>query len=396
LLNDKIGAVVTAELGQAIRTDRHARGHAIYGPYERVEAGRYEVSFWIRLVEAIPAGRDPLCAIVDLALDGGERSPDYDFVFASQIGCEFTPITLPFELDHAAVAEFRVFVGGGALIEVLDAPVLSPLAEGRPAKVVPPASEVPLLVRRRAFARMLYENGVALARVGSGLQATLDGITFNANDYDDVNFVDELFWKKAYNFVSGADSCVVDVGMNVGLASLLFAAKPGVCEVHAFEPFPETFARGTANLALNPALAGRIVAHRRGLGDIDEDTTFLVPDTGGDSGAQATRSVDGGKPVTLSIRDAGDTLRPILLSARERGRKRVVKIDCEGAEFAIFQSLSRAGLWSEIDLLLVEWHRVFPGRTQEELLRPLFQAGFIVIDLTPPTNNGFFYAFRTA
>jgi FkbM family methyltransferase len=235
---------------------------------------------------------------------------------------------------------------------------------------------------------------VPVVRVDSDLRATLDGVTFNANDRDDVNFVDELFWKKAYNFVTDVETCVVDVGMNVGLTSLLFAAKSCVREVHSFEPFPETFARGMTNLSLNPQLSGRIFAHNLGLGDGDEDATFLVEDTKGDSGAQSTRNVEGGTPVTMSIRDAGDALRPILESARDRRRRRVVKIDCEGAEFAIFRSLSRAGLWSEIDLLMVEWHRVFAGRTQEELLRPLFEAGFVVIDLTPPTGNGFFYASR--
>jgi FkbM family methyltransferase len=395
LLNEKVGTLVDLQCGPAIRTRPDALGHAVYGPYERIEAGQYEVSFVIRLAEPAPAACDPLCAIIDVALDSGARSISYDFVFASQLDRDFTRVTLPFELDRAAQAEFRVFVGGSISIEVLDAPALSPLAEGRPSAAVSPW-DIPLLVRRRPMAKYLYENGARLVRVGTSLRATLDGITFHANDYDDVNFIDELFWKKAYNFRSGAETCVVDVGMNVGLASLLFAAKPEVREVHSFEPFPETFDRGMANLALNPTLADRIFPRRLGLGDGDEDATFLVEDTHGDSGMRSTRSVDGGTPVVLSIRDAGATLGPILVAAGERGLKRVVKIDCEGAEFAIFQSLSRAGLWGEIDVLIVEWHRVYAGRTQEELFRPLFDAGFIVIDLTPPINNGFFYAFRAA
>ena len=44
---------------------------------------------------------------------------------------------------------------------------------------------------------------------------------------------------------------------------------------------------------------------------------------------------------------------------------------------------------------MVEWHRVFEDRTQQELIAPLLRNGFTVFDVSPPTGNGFFYAVRS-
>lgn len=393
--------IATADIAQEdqeaeaiVQTQPGRSGHAIWGPYERLPAGRYAATFRIRLVGPPSTPLNVLCALADVAIDCGREAVAYDFVFAHQLTGEFREVVLPFALDREAVVEYRVYTDGSVPLEIAETRTVVRLADDASTTIEPEAGLPHLLVGERPETKKLYESGVALSLVDGHLHGTLDGVTFRADRRDDVNFIDELFFKKAYNFLADFETCVVDVGMNVGLASLLFADKPGVREVHAFEPFPETYARATANLALNPALADRIEARNHGLGDGNADTTFLVGDTGGDSGGQATRSVVGGTPVRLSIRDAGEILRPLLVSAGRRGLSRVVKIDCEGAEFDIFRSLTRADLWHEIDMLMVEWHRVFAGRDQGELIAPLRAAGFMVVDLTPPSGNGFFYAHR--
>ena len=72
----------------------------------------------------------------------------------------------------------------------------------------------------------------------------------------------------------------------------------------------------------------------------------------------------------------------------------IVKCDCEGSEFAIFRSLAAAGLLGRITACMVEWHAMFDDRTQEDLIAPLRDNGFIVFDRSPPTGNGFFYAVK--
>ena len=74
---------------------------------------------------------------------------------------------------------------------------------------------------------------------------------------------------------SGGRKVAVDVGANLGLFSLSFAAA-GYPEIHSFEPIPETFKRLRANLAMNPKLAPKITANNCGLGSSEGSFTFVV------------------------------------------------------------------------------------------------------------------------
>ncbi|MBV8848830.1 MAG: FkbM family methyltransferase [Methylobacteriaceae bacterium] len=392
MFNASLGETAETARGKVIRTQQGSRGHAVYGPYESLPSGRYKVTFRL---EADALGDDTALALVDVAAEFGQRLLAYDFVFASQFQSGVAEIELPFEISDSAALEYRVHVAGSVPLRVYDAPSVSRLAEDASTEASRGSVRTTDLLRhRRPLLKAFYDAGATLRRSTDGMTITFSGVTFNANCYDDVNFVDELFTKSAYNFLSPHDTCVIDVGMNVGLASLLFAAKPFVTEVHSFEPFEETFTRGLANLRLNPNLAAKIKPTMVGLSDADESAIFRVADTRGDSGGQSTQDVAGGIPTRLELREAAAVLRPIVTSARARGLRVVVKVDCEGAEFPLFKSLSRDDLLQEIDALMVEWHRVLPGKDQTELIQPLLDRGFLVFDLTPPSGNGFFYAAR--
>lgn len=394
MLSDHLGAKITLEAGPCIRTEVGKSGHAVWGPYEHLEPGEYEVEFLLRRVGTEQSDEDPLCAIIDVATEYGQRANDYDFIFASQVGDEFTKFRLPFKVDSPAPREYRVHVTGAVSLDVCETRSIRRLQPGECSWLIPVPETPSLLIHNRGNLKSICDKGGTLRRRGSHLQVQLQGVTFLADRYDDINFVDELFDKRAYNFTSDLPSCVIDVGMNIGLASLMFAAKPGVREVHAFEPFPETFARAKSNLALNPDLARRVSANNFGLGDGDEEATFYVPDTHGDSGGQSIRSVNGGRPVQLKILDAGKALSPLLEAAKRNRLLTILKVDCEGSEFDVFRSIDRAGLWRKIDFLMVEWHRIYEGRSQEELIAPLRQANFVVVDISPDHGNGFFYAAR--
>ncbi|WP_116090595.1 FkbM family methyltransferase [Sphingomonas crusticola] len=392
MLNLLIGSRVQVDGGDYILTQEGVAGCALYGPYERLAPGNYTVEFSIAASGGFVPHRDLVCAIVDVVAEQGKIEAAFDFVFASQLAAGEAKIVLPFTVHEASDSfEYRVHVNGSVPLLVASNPTIA-----RVNGVLPPVNvreESELLTLHRPMLKYLYDHNVDIEILSGSLVLSVNGVFFNARCYDDVNFVDELFFKSAYNVISAENTCIIDVGMNIGLASLIFAAKPQVREVHAFEPFPSTYARGLANLSLNPALASKIKTNNFGLSDKNEDTTFLVHETS-DSGARSTRDQEGGTPTNLSVRDAATVLGPIIASARSRGLQVIAKIDCEGSEFPVFQSLAKAGLFSEITALMVEWHRVFEGRTQRELIQPLTDAGFISFDLTPPHGNGFFYAVK--
>jgi FkbM family methyltransferase len=384
-----MGAIKDREGGTAILTGIGKKGHAIYGPYEKLAAGRHIASFEIALAEPSD-GANLLCGFVDVVANSGNEILAVEPLFCSQIDTAFSAVTLGFELSEPKEVEYRVYANGQVPLLIADTASATPEGEV-PWRYRGPTTD--FITRHKDMLARLCNMGVKIAAAGDYLVMEMGGVRFGARTYDDVNFVHELFVLNAYNMLTAAPTCVIDIGMNVALAALQFATKDFVKEIHTFEPFKATYDRGLANIALNPSLAAKIKTNNFGLGDRDGDLTLKIYDSG-DSGAMSTYDSEQGIPMTIPMRETSGALRPIIASARERGLEVMVKVDCEGSEFPVFESLAKSGLLGEIRGFMVEWHRVFEGRNQDELLAPLLANGYVVFDVSPPTGNGFFYATR--
>ncbi|MDO6413686.1 FkbM family methyltransferase [Sphingomonas sp. BIUV-7] len=400
MLNLNLGLPETIDGRSCLRTLPGPFGHAVYGPYEQLNAGEYLAGFRISSDEpALP--EKVLLAVIDVSCAGGKQLLARREVRSTDLA-DGSAFTVPFTAAGPCRAEYRVWVSGKASLLIEDNRSAVPVMRSTDGAVTlsddahfpeEAGASVPFFVENRQFLRNLYDQGIAIRIVDGGVRAVVGGIVLHGRSLDDLRFVGELFFENAYNFGVDRQTAVFDVGMNVGLAALHFARKAEVAEVHAFEPFPETFERAIANIALNPALSAKIKPHHVGLSDRDFDGPILINDKD-DSGAMTTVGVEGGVAVQLSLRDAGPLLAPLIEDAIGRGLEVILKVDCEGSEFAVFESLQRNGLLGKIRAFLVEWHSMFDGKTQETLLAPLRQAGFLVFDRSPPVGNGFFYAVR--
>jgi hypothetical protein len=77
----------------------------------------------------------------------------------------------------------------------------------------------------------------------------------------------------------------------------------------------------------------------------------------------------------------------------------VVKVDCEGSEFPIFDVLDKKDLVKEARVFVIEWHKWWSAeRTQEHIVSCLTRAGFIVFDCTVLSQiwAGRLYAIRAS
>ncbi len=191
-----------------------------------------------------------------------------------------------------------------------------------------------------------------------------------------VGIVAEVFGEGIYDVSPGRDALVLDVGMNVGLASLYFAQVKG-WEVVAYEPFPETFEAGRRNVDTS-GLQGRIETHNAGLSDLDATQTLPYDSQwpGRNGLFYAATYDESHQTQEIRLVDAA----PVVRALRERAGSRalVVKMDCEGAEYAIFDRLSAEGLLGAIDAIVMEYHPFVPGRDGRDLERMLLDAGFTV------------------
>ncbi|OGQ79015.1 MAG: hypothetical protein A2289_22400 [Deltaproteobacteria bacterium RIFOXYA12_FULL_58_15] len=84
------------------------------------------------------------------------------------------------------------------------------------------------------------------------------GLKLTFRQKDEIEIFSEIYQSHLYAMPFSAHSIVLDIGANIGLASLYFACHPSVAHVESFEPFALTFAILQETLQSNPELARKI------------------------------------------------------------------------------------------------------------------------------------------
>lgn len=85
-----------------------------------------------------------------------------------------------------------------------------------------------------------------------GVISDINGIKIMQRYHTDFLFVSEIFVDNTYYLdLAYDDYVVIDIGMNIGIASLFFAAKKEVVKVYGFEPFEDTYNQAIENFKRN-------------------------------------------------------------------------------------------------------------------------------------------------
>ncbi len=221
------------------------------------------------------------------------------------------------------------------------------------------------------FSYQVSESGEIICKIGD-----IKVLIFN---YEGLFIINEIFGLNCYDIsVPDGHYTVVDIGMNVGTASLFFASKDYVDKIYAFEPFPTTYERALENFGLND-LPFKITPHLYGLGS--ENKIVNIPYNGNFKGQMSTtrdNSAFLGETIEYTekaeIRDVSEVFLNII--SQEPNQKFLFKIDCEGGEYEIIQRLAHTGLLSKIRIIIMEWH-VIEGQNLSDLESTLQQNGFI-------------------
>ena len=194
----------------------------------------------------------------------------------------------------------------------------------------------------------------------------------------------EVFCLGEYEF-PGLDwsrvATIVDVGANVGIATIWMAGNAPSARVVAVEPSP-AIDRLRENLAINNLEARTTVVHAAA-GEVD-----------GWARLEKRASVHVGANAI-----SGSVVRAVcletLLEEQELSRINLLKIDCEGAEYAFFAAPRQA--LERVDAIVGEYHDVV-GHSPQEIVALLELAGFRVDLGAPRTSNrgpvGQFWATR--
>ena len=222
----------------------------------------------------------------------------------------------------------------------------------------------------------------------------INGLSFNVSSLSNMAVLYEIYIQKIYNVNFNYDDVVlVDIGMNVGVASLYFANQKNVKVIYGFEPFPDTYNEALMNASLNSKLKDKLNFINKGVSDKTEIKTIDLYDSGLLS-ASTLNSENNfgkkiGKKITVEIVSAIDLMNDMF--KQYPSNKIILKIDCEGEEYAIFESLNTTNYFDNIVCIIVEWHEKGPERITKILIDKGFQ--FFQVD-DANFNAGLIYAFK--
>ena len=145
------------------------------------------------------------------------------------------------------------------------------------------------------------------------------------------------------------DGLFLDIGANQGLYSLIAAAALPQGRVCAFEPNSSVYGLLLDNIARNAAR--RVEAFNCGLGPETGLVRFMArPNHSGGGHVLDGGSTADGQWVMLM---SGDALQDVI-GADVSARHTVCKIDTEGFELNILQTLASAGLLDHVDCYFIE------------------------------------------
>ncbi|GFE70548.1 FkbM family methyltransferase [Chroococcus sp. FPU101] len=228
------------------------------------------------------------------------------------------------------------------------------------------------------------------------LIAELQGTKFIVENEQDIDIIKEIYFYGIYNFVYDKPVVVVDIGMNLGFASLYFASRSNVVAVFGYEPFKITYQQALKNFALNPEISQKITPCQYGIAE--QEQTLMIEFDYDVKGSIGMEGIDKNfKPspdkklatAEMKLKATKDVFQSILEQYPDIDI--VAKVDCEGAEYEIFKVLSETGQLSRIKMIMMEWHKKGPA----PLLNYLNKAGFATFSRLPASKNvGLLYAVR--
>jgi FkbM family methyltransferase len=247
------------------------------------------------------------------------------------------------------------------------------------------------------------------ARFSIGVQDELfvdvAGVTVTIRGAEEVLMLKQLYLDGIYNMHFTHPAVVLDIGMDVALASIYFANHPDVVVVGC-EPRKRQFDQAQYNIALNPRISNRIQTIGASISDSKFKSIVIYPPTKVSS--TDIPLIDPGPYMgpkfeyeEIEIEDVVNILDYLIKEYPERII--VLKIDLtydkyyiDGvSEYHIIYKLHSTGRLNQIDSIMLKWHKSKTGQSPQKLCLQLSEYGFQTLLFSPDnTYQGMLYAFR--
>jgi FkbM family methyltransferase len=195
-----------------------------------------------------------------------------------------------------------------------------------------------------------------------------------------------------YGYTIQPDWTVIDVGAGIGDFTVLAATKAQRGTVHAFEPYPESFALLKDNLSLNrvPMAMPHQLAVTGQPGHLQLDTTAGEPLMIQSVAAEDQPEAAPETIASITLEEIAQSYSLLVID--------LLKLDCEGAEYDILYHSPPSTL-ARVQRIVMEYHEQSPPKTHQDLVPFLEAAGFMVETFPSPVHPhliGYLRASREA
>ncbi|MBN1563521.1 MAG: FkbM family methyltransferase [Anaerolineae bacterium] len=187
---------------------------------------------------------------------------------------------------------------------------------------------------------------------------------------------------------------VLDIGAGLGDFAISVAREHPHCRVIAFEPFAESYALLQQNLALNNVTTVQAFPHAIGSGQIQLQTASGIAVKHSTAQVASSVAADAGESGPGMVDVQSKTLAQVFADL-DIARCDFLKMDCEGAEYAILLECSPETL-RQITHISLEYHDDITPYSHRDLAAFLRDAGFEVCTIPNPAHReiGFLAATR--
>jgi FkbM family methyltransferase len=209
-----------------------------------------------------------------------------------------------------------------------------------------------------------------------------------SNSGDDLfPIVCEIFYDKIYerDFVKvSIDDVIVDIGANYGVFSLysqMFKPK----KVYSVEPVKSTFENMEKNLdGYDVICINKAISNNNGF------ETFALTNVNGNN--FSLKNIDGYHPSEVVNEELVETITiDQLISDYNIPYIDFLKVDCEGGELDLFQTINKNYLKNNVNKIALEYHSPSIRGTVIEIL---INNGFVIEDIIGSDEIGLIYAYN--
>lgn len=182
-----------------------------------------------------------------------------------------------------------------------------------------------------------------------------------------------------------SNDIVIDIGANSGFFSIFAAKKANKGRVISFEPVPYLIKKIEENIKENKI--SNITLEQIAISNTNSSSEFYISNT--HSGCHSLFKRDNlDKKITVKTMTLEN-----YCSVNNIGKINLLKLDCEGAEYDIFNSLSESFLKKNVEKISMEYHDVINSEKHERIVDLLIKNNFKVKTIGD-LSSGYIYALK--